>query len=66
MKVSDLDIWRLAKVLVKQHGDDAGLYAAQRVDAMAECGDLEGEKTWKRMLRAVEELQRERPDGAAH
>lgn len=64
--VSEIDIWRSANVLVKQHGDDASFYAAQRVDAMAECGDLEGERTWKRILRPVEELQRESPEGSVN
>ena len=64
--VSDIDIYRSANVLVKQYGDDAGFYAAQRVDAMAEVGDVEGERVWKRILRAVEELQRETPEGAVN
>ncbi len=32
--VSDLDIYRSARLLVAQHGDDAGLEAAMRADAM--------------------------------
>ncbi len=54
---SDLDIFRSAQVLVKQHGEDAPIQAAMRADAMLEAGDLDGLATWKRILRAVEELQ---------
>ena len=61
--VSDLDIFRSAQVLIRQHGTDAGLYAAQRVDALSEAGDMEGERTWRRVLRAIEELQNETPSG---
>ena len=61
--VSDLDIYRSAQVLIRQHGDDAGFHAAQRVDALAEAGDQEGERTWKRILRAIEVLQNETPAG---
>ncbi len=35
----------------------APVHAAMRADAMLEKGDLEGASVWKRILRAVEELQ---------
>ncbi len=40
---SDLDIYRSANVLIREHGEDAALEAAQRADAMLERGDLEGQ-----------------------
>ncbi len=54
----DLDIYRSAQVLVKQYGQDAPIEAAMRADAMLDKGDLDGYAVWKRILRAVEELQR--------
>ncbi len=54
---SDLDIYRSANELVKQHGEDAPIHAAMRADAMLEAGDLDGYAAWKRILRAVEELE---------
>ncbi len=54
---SDLDIWRSAQTLIKQHGEDAPIEAAIRADAMLEKGDLDGCAVWKRILRAVEKLQ---------
>ena len=65
---SDLDIYRTAQVLIREHGEDAALEAAQRADAMLEKGHMEGRATWKRVLKAVEEMQRkERREGeAAH
>ncbi len=56
---SDIDIYRSAQILVKQHGQDALIHAAMRADAMLEAGDLDGCAVWKRILRVVEELQRE-------
>ncbi len=56
--VSDLDIYRSAQVLVKHHGQDAPIHAAMRADELLEAGDLDGCAVWKRVLRAVEELQR--------
>ena len=55
--IPDLDIYRSANILVKQHGQDAPIEAAMRADAMIEAGDLGGYAVWKRVLRAVEELQ---------
>ena len=40
--ISELDIYRSANVLVKQHGQDAPIQAAMRPDAMLEEGDLKG------------------------
>ncbi len=63
---TDLDIYRTASVLIREHGEEAALEAAQRADAMLEKGDMEGCATWKRVLGAVEELQRaEMPPGEA-
>ena len=61
---SDLDIYRSANVLVKQHGQDAPIEAAMRADAMLDNGDLDGYAVWKRVIKAVEELMsKKRPDG---
>ncbi len=62
--IPDLDIYRSANLLVKQHGQDAPIHAAMRADAMLDKGDLDGYAAWKRILRAVEELlSKERPAG---
>ena len=62
---SDLDIYRSAHELIKQHGEAADIEAAMRVDAHLAAGDMEGEAVWLRIVRAVEELlSEERPDGA--
>ena len=59
--ISDLDIYRSAKVIINQYGKDALIHAAMRADAALEGGDLGGLAVWKRILRAVEELQRAEP-----
>ena len=66
--IPDLDIYRSANLLLKQHGEDAPVYAAMRADAMLERGDLDGYAVWKRILRAVEELQgtAPKPGAAVH
>ncbi len=59
--IPDLDIYRSANILVKQHGADAPIHAAMRADAMLDKGDLDGYAIWKRILEAVGELQRAEP-----
>ncbi len=59
--IPDLDIYHTANLLVKRHGEDAPIEAAMRADAMLEKGDLGGCAAWKRILRAVEELQGTEP-----
>ncbi len=62
---SDLDIYRSANELIKQHGDAADIEAAMKADECLAAGDMEGEADWLRILKAVEELQsQERPDDA--
>ena len=63
---SNLDIYRSANLLVKQHGEDAPIEATMRADAMLEAGDLGGYAVWKRILRAVEELRRTEPGARVH
>ena len=53
----EIDIWRAANLLIKQHGDGAELVAAQRADELLDRGDVEGVHVWKRIRRAIVELQ---------
>jgi hypothetical protein len=46
--IPDLDIFRSANLLVKQHGKDALIEAARRVDVMQEAGDLDGHAVFRR------------------
>ena len=61
----EIDIFRAAKLMVFQHGDDAPIHTAMRADDLLERGDMEGAAAWRRILRAVDELLvRERPTDA--
>ena len=55
---SDLDIYRSANVLIREHREDAVIEAAKRADAILDKGDLDGCVAWKRIVRAVVEIQR--------
>ncbi|MCZ6467435.1 MAG: hypothetical protein O6829_09210 [Alphaproteobacteria bacterium] len=63
--IPDLDIYRSANELIKQHGDAADIEAAMRADERLAAGDMEGEAVWKLILKAIEELlSEERPEDA--
>ena len=45
---------------------DAPIHAAMRADAMLKAGDVDGYAVWKRIIRAVGELQRAEPGARVH
>ena len=57
LMVSDLDIYRAAKLVIDRHGDSALIEAAQMIDRMLANGDEEGWLVWRRIKRAIEALQ---------
>ena len=62
---SDLDIYRSANELIKQHGEDAPILAAMRADELMDAGDMDGEAVWFRIVKAIEELLSEERPGDA-
>lgn len=52
-----------AKLRIDQHGADVAIRAAQRAGTLADEGDLDGAIVWRRILEAIEELQRGRREG---
>ena len=61
--VDDLDVYRTANVLIKQHGSNAVLFATGQADELLEKGDMDGAVVWRRISRAVEQLRRQRREG---
>ncbi len=59
--IRDFDIYRSAQVLIREHGEDAALDATTWAIAMLDKGDLDRYAVWKRIVRAVEEIQRTDP-----
>ncbi len=59
--ISDLDIYGSADVLIREHGEDAAIEAAQQADDMLDRGDLGGLAVWKRILVAIEEIRGTEP-----
>ncbi len=61
---SDLDIYRTASVLIRERGHEADLVVAQRADSFLKDGDVDECAVWKRLLKAIKEIQREEPHEA--
>ena len=59
----DLEIWRAANLVIKHHGEDAWFHASTRADELLDEGELEGAAVWRKILVAIEELQRNKPKG---
>ncbi len=57
----EIDIYRSAKLLIDQHGEDAPIFAAQQADRCLEAGDLDGKATWMRAIGAIKELLDQKP-----
>ena len=63
--VSDLDVYRAANLLIRQHGQEAEIEAARLIDLLLDRGDREGWQVWLRIRRAILEMQAQQT-GPAH
>jgi hypothetical protein len=59
--MDEIDIWRMADLLVKDYGDEAVFLASQRADASLDQGDTDGFTAWLKVVKAIETLQRKGP-----
>lgn len=50
------ELWAAANMLIKRHGADAWLHAAQRADELSAQGDIIGHATFVAILRRIERL----------
>jgi len=65
--ISEIEIWRPANLLIRQHGTDADaeIEAAQKADLMLDRGDRDGHVVWMRIIRAIAALMTP-PAGPRH
>ncbi len=56
--IADIDAWRAADILIKEHGEDAELIVTQRADDLMAEGDVDGQRFFKAVLEAITELRR--------
>ncbi len=56
MKMEEIDIWRSANLLIKQHGDKAAEVAAAKVVEMRSADDSESMTVWVSIMLAIRQL----------
>jgi len=54
--IPEIDIWRIANLMLKHYGDNAQAEGTRRVDQLAEDGDHAGVAIWMRIIDAIGEL----------
>jgi hypothetical protein len=59
--MEESDLWRLAAMLVHQHGDGAETYACLRADEALENHNIRACDTWKRVAAAITDLENQTP-----
>lgn len=57
--ISDREIWACANHVLIHHSEGAALYAAGRADELLAQGEMEGRRTWLRILKCIRALEAE-------
>ena len=64
--IPEIDIWRVANLMLKRYGDEADIESAIRAEELAEKGDWTGEAIWRRIINAIGQLVNTTPPGPVH
>lgn len=59
MVIDDIEIYRCARQLLDNHGDEAFAIAEMKFQTLAEDDDLEGCAVWRQVISAIKELRRQ-------
>jgi hypothetical protein len=54
--IREIDIWRVAVLMINRYADDAEANADQRADELETGGDHAGSAIWRRVIVAIEQL----------
>jgi hypothetical protein len=64
--VQEIEIWRVAVLMVKRYADDVEANAERRIDELETEGDQAGAAIWRRVTIAIEQLTNTIPPGPLH
>ena len=64
--IPEIDIWRVANLMMKRYGDAAMAESARLAEELADNGDLAGVAVWLRVLDAIRQLAITTPLGPLH
>lgn len=51
--MSERDVWMAAGVLIREFGEQATIEASNKADQFQKLGDVDGQRTWMRIVHAV-------------
>jgi hypothetical protein len=55
--IPDIDIWRCAALMINNHGEEASMEAATMADDFLSKGNVEAQRVWLRIAKAIDELR---------
>ena len=61
--MKEIDLYRTAVEMIKQHGENAAIQAALKSDKLLDKGDMEGAKVWREIVKKIDILQAQKTDG---
>jgi hypothetical protein len=64
--IPEIEIWRVAHLMLNRYGDEAVAEGAKRADELAVDADLAGVATWLRVIDAIRQLAITAPIGSVH
>jgi hypothetical protein len=64
--IPEIEIWRVATLMLKRYGDQAEVESVRRADELWEVGDEGGVAVWRRVMGAVRQLVNVTPPGPPH
>jgi hypothetical protein len=64
--IPEIDIWRVAYLMLNRYGDEADIESAIRAEELTEAGDHNGAAVWRRVIRAIAQLAITTPTGLVH
>jgi hypothetical protein len=64
--IPEVDIWRVANLMLTRLGNEAMLRSAQRAHELASDGDCAGAATWLRITNAIASLRTGHRRGLVH
>jgi hypothetical protein len=64
--IPEIDIWRVANLMLTRYGEEAMLEGAQRAHELAADGDRTGAATWLRITNAIAQLANTTSPGTVH
>ena len=64
--IPEIDIWRVANLMLTRYGDAAVAEAAKQADELAANADLAGVAVWLQIIDAIRQLSETTPTGPVH